>query len=121
MPAEAKLTYETWRNSRVHSTRVAGIEIQLRVVSTNLLRTLGGEVLDSLSAIDNMSENDRYSRLDFALEMRTVLDTVLPKVLVSPDWLEKALDDFTDNEIIELYNAVMYGAGAQREIDDIPF
>lgn len=121
MSAEANLTYDRWRDSRILSTRVAGIDIRLRVVSTNLLSSAGDKVLELLSSIDNRAENAWGDQLGLAMEMRTVLDTVLPKVLVSPDWLEKALDDFTDSEIIELYNAVMYGAGAQREIDDIPF
>ena len=30
---------------------------------------------------------------------------------MSPDWLPQALDEFSENEIIELYNTVMYGTG----------
>ena len=121
MNAEARLTYEKWRNSRIHSIEIAGIEIRLRVVSTNLKSSAGNEVLELLYSIDKYAENNWEDQLGLAMEMRSVLDKILPEVLESPDWLRQALDDFTDSEIIELYNAVMYGAGAQREIDDIPF
>ncbi len=44
--------------------------------------------------------------------MRKALKTLLPAVLSSPKWLPDALDDFSESEIIELYNVVMHGTGA---------
>ena len=113
-------TYQTWRNSRVRFAKVAGIDVSLRVASPNLLESCGPELLEILNEIDNEHYQGTTSRRDMALLMSKALSIVLPKVLESPDWLQQALDDFSEDEIVELYNMVMYGSGT-REIGEIPF
>ena len=54
------------------------------------------------------------------MKMREALNVILPKVLESPEWLPQALNDFNDSEIIEVFNAVIYGE-APNETDEIPF
>lgn len=126
MSAGAELTYEEWRDSRVRHVRVAGIDIRLRVVSTDVLDECGPDLQKLRNEIDDMhlqrqtldesitsESSDRLpTRRDFALAMRKALQKILPVVLRSPEWLPRALGDFSESEIIELYNAVMHGAGA---------
>ena len=112
--------YQTWRDSRLRYVRVAGIDIRLRVVSAGLLKSGGDDLLKLLDSIDEWQFREDLSRRDVALKMRDALETILPEVLASPDWLMQALNDFSESEIIELYNVVMYGAGAQ-EVGEIPF
>ena len=128
------LTYENWRQSRIHLANVAGIDVLFRVVSNNLLVSKGEELLGQVSEIEQHNSHSGSDDTWIALNMRSVLDTILPDVLQSPMWLLEALDDFTDSEIISLYNAIIYsvgvkraGSGTQREkdvhddIDDVPF
>ena len=48
--------------------------------------------------------------------MRKALEAILPEVLKSPEWLPEALGDFSESEIIELYNAVMHSTGAPATV-----
>ena len=132
MSASAKLTLQEWRNSRVRHVRLAGIDIRLDVVSTGILDESGPELQNLLNEINDMHRRINGPRMqpgrqledavtallpvptrrEFALAMRKALDLILPYVLKSPDWLPDALDDFSESEIIELYNVVMHGAGA---------
>ena len=115
MSAPTEHNYQSWLQSRIRSARVASIDLRLRVVSTNLLKTCGPEILELVDKIDLVDQ--AITRRDLALYMREVLDQILPKVLESPDWLLQALNDFSDNEIIELYNVTMYGV--DPEFDDL--
>ncbi len=129
MSANAQLTYQEWRDSRVRHVRVAGIDIRLRVVSTDILDECGPDLQKLLVEIEDMHRRINDPRLqpdpmgitlspslptrrEFAFAMRKALDQLLPKVLGSPDWLPQALGDFSESEIVELYNVVMHGAGA---------
>lgn len=132
MSASVQLTLQEWRNSRVRQVRVAGIDIRLRVVSTRILDECGPDLQDLLNEVNDMHRringlpiqsrghlDDAVAALlpvptrrEFASAMRKALDLILPYVLDSPDWLPQALDDFSESEIIELYNVVMHGAGA---------
>ena len=69
-------------------------------------------------SIDKWGHN--LSRRVLATRMRNILDKILPQILESPRWLPKALDDFSDNETIELYNVVMHDVDPE-EWDEIPF
>lgn len=135
MATKTHLSYENWRQSRIHSAKVAGIDVLFQIVSNNLLATSGEELLNQVYAIEDYeTQSADINSTELALKMRGVLDTILPEVLESPKWLTDALNDFTDSEIIDLYNAIMHGAGAkwagagtQKEkvefddIDDVPF
>lgn len=121
MVTSTKLSYENWRQSRVHSAKLAEIDVLFHIVSNNLLVTSGEELLNQIYAIEDYEAQwADINSTELALKMRRVLDIILPEVLVSPKWLTEAINDFTDSEIIDLYNAIMHGAGAQREIDEIP-
>ena len=116
MSANPHLTYQMWRDSRLRSARVAGIDIRLRVVSAGLLNSCDDDLLRLLNNIDEGHARGSLSRRDIALMMRNALEAILPNVLDSPDWLMQALNEFSDSEVIELYNVVMYGAAGE-----IPF
>lgn len=128
MSASAQLTYQEWRDSRVRHVRVAGIDIRLRVVSTDILDECGPDLQKLLVEIDDMHRRINEpqiqleivkamsprvpTRREFTSAMRKALEQLLPKVLSSPDWLPRALGDFSESEIIELYNVVMHSTGA---------
>ncbi len=132
MSASAQLTYEKWRDSRVRHVRVAGIDIRLDVVSTGILDECGPDLQKLLNEIDDMHRRINEpreqpspllapllsprepvpTRRAFVLAMRRALKEILPAVLSSPKWLPGALDDFSESEIIELYNVVMHSTGA---------
>lgn len=126
MSTSTQQTYQQWRDSRVRHAAVAGIDVQFRVVSTDILEKCGPDLLQLLNKIDDMhvqrqtldearlfeSPDNLPTRRDFASAMRKALETILPIVLKSPDWLPEALGDFSESEIIQLYNVVMHGAGA---------
>ena len=136
MSANAQPTHQEWRASRIRRVRVAGIDIQLDVVSTGILDECGPDLLKLLDQIDDMHRriNEPQKQLpvflaalspptgpvptkrQFTLAMRKAIKQLLPKVLDSPDWLPGALDDFSESEIIELYNVVMHGAGAPAAV-----
>lgn len=112
--------YRTWRNSRVRFAKVAGIDVSLRVASPALLKSCGSELLELLDQIDSYHYDGTVSRRDMALLMSEALAIVLPKVIVSPDWLLQAVGEFSEDEVIELYNTVMHGSGTE-EVGEIPF
>ena len=129
MSASAELTLQEWRDSRVRHVRVAGIDIRLRVVSTGILDERGPDLQKLLNQIDDMHRRINEPRIqpetlatvlspavptrrEFVFAMRKALKMILPAVLSSPDWLPDALDDFSESEIIELYNVVMHSTGA---------
>lgn len=128
MSTSAQLTYKEWRDSRVRHVQLAGIDVRFSVVSTDILDKCGPDLLKLLNEIDDMhvqrqtldesrtftSPDNLPTRRDFALTMRKALETILPVVLKSPGWLPEALGDFSESEIIELYNAVMHGTGTFR-------
>lgn len=125
MSTGAKFTYQEWRESRVRHVQVAGIDIHFRVVSADVLDECGPDLQELVNKIDDMhvqrqvldearwfeSPDNLPSRRDFASTMRKALETLLPVVLKNPGWLPQALGDFSESEIIELYNAVMHGTG----------
>ena len=137
MAVRKNLSYEDWRQSRIHLVKVAGIDVSFRIVSVKLLLNKGEDLLSQISEIEDYKSQgwpDSNSTLWLATSMREVLDTILPDVLQSPQWLSEALDDFEESEIIKLYNAVMYGVGVQKQVarskreedefkdlDDIPY
>lgn len=128
MSTSAQQTYQEWRESRVRHAIVAGIDVHFGVVSTDILDNCGPDLLQLLSEIDDMhvqrqtldearlfeSPGNLPTRRDFASAMRKALETILPEVLKSPGWLPEALGDFSESEIIELYNTVMHGTGTFR-------
>ena len=120
MSANAQLTYQRWLDSRNRQVHVAGIDIRLRIVSPGILKSSGADLLRLLDGIDEWQFRNDLSRRDLALMMRDALEVILPKVLESPDWLMQALNDFSENEIIELYNVVMYGTDTV-DVGEIPF
>ncbi|MCY3944934.1 MAG: hypothetical protein OXF44_01445 [Anaerolineaceae bacterium] len=126
MTADAQKTLEQWRNSRVRQANVAGIDIQFRIIPANLLLSAGEELqtgLDEITMLQTqrilLDEGDHLpepgspipTRREFAKAMRKVLNLVLPQILLAPDWLPQAMDEFSENEIIELFNAIMHGTG----------
>ncbi|MCY3834814.1 MAG: hypothetical protein OXF83_00030 [Anaerolineaceae bacterium] len=117
MAVEKSLSFEDWRQSRIHLAKVAGIDVLFRIVSVNLLLNKGEDLLSQISAIEDYKSQSwsDNNTLWLATVMREVLDTILPDVLQSPKWLTEALDDFEESEIIKLYNAVMYGVGVQKQ------
>ena len=114
------MDYGAWRESRVHTVTVAGIDIRLRIVSPNLLRSSAQELPQQVISIENSVAHGTLTRREFAQATREVLDLLLPHILLSPDWLPKALDDFNDSEIIELYNLVMHDVDISRARYFIP-
>ena len=108
------MTYEAWRESRVHTVSVAGIDIRLRIVSPSLLRSGDRELVQQITNIENSYVHGTFTRREFAQATREVLDQLLPLILISPVWLPKALDDFNDSESIELYNLVMHDVDVSR-------
>lgn len=132
MSASAQLSYAKWRDSRVRHVRVAGINIRLGVVSTDILDECGPDLQKLLNQIDDMHRRINQpqrelapfltvfspprepvpTRREFTSAMRKALEQLLPKVLGSPEWLPEALGDFSESEIIELYNVVMHSTGA---------
>ena len=140
MSASAQLTYQEWHDSRVRHVKLAGIDIRWNVVSTGILDKCGPDLHKLLNQIDDMHRRINEprkqplpifiaalspppapvpTRREFALAMRKALKQLLPKVLDSPDWLPGALGDFSESEIIELYNAVMHGTGAPAAVQCI--
>lgn len=117
LAVEKSLSFEDWRQSRIHLAKVAGIDVLFRIVSVNLLLNKGEDLLSQISAIEDYKSQSwsDNNTLWLATVMREVLDTILPDVLQSPKWLTEALDDFEESEIIKLYNAVMYGVGVQKQ------
>ncbi len=113
-------TYQTWLESRNRQVHVAGIDIRLRIVSPGKLKSGGADLLRLLDGIDEWQFRNDLSRRDLALMMRDALELILPEVLESPDWLMQALNDFSESEVIELYNVVMYGSDAV-DVGEIPF
>lgn len=129
--------YAEWRSKRIRHIEVADIKITLRVATPGILNSCGSDLLKLVDDINEMDRRDKElialdlvdsptdlsTSRDFSLPMRKALDIVLPQVLVSPNWLKQALDDFSDDEIIESYNAVMHGTGTNADppIPPIPF
>ena len=128
MSTSAQQTYQEWRESRIRHAVVAGIDVHFRVVSTDILEKCGPDLLHQLNEIDDMhvqrqtldearlfeSPDNLPTRRDFASAMRKALEKILPEVLKTPEWLPQALGDFSESEIIELYNVVMHGTGTFR-------
>lgn len=126
MTADTQPALQKWRASRTRYANVAGIDIRFRVVSAGLLESAGEDLQNLLNEVDYMKVQriqldeldsiEAYAahptRRDFAQAMRKVLELILPQVLVSPDWLLQAIDEFSESEIIDLYNAIMHGTGA---------
>ncbi len=113
-------TFQTWRNSRVRIASVAGINVSMRVASPTLLKSCGPKLLEILDQIDSYHYDGSVSRRDMALLMSEALEIVLPKIIVSPDWLLQAVGEFSEDEVIELFNTAMHGSGTQ-EVGEIPF
>ncbi|MCY3934721.1 MAG: hypothetical protein OXF22_09600 [Anaerolineaceae bacterium] len=105
MAEVVEITYEEWRKNRTHSFQVGGIEVRVRYVSLHLLTELGEQLGSLLASIE---DSGYLNKREVAALMRTALQVILPHVLVSPSWLIKALDDFTDDEIHRLYNIIMH-------------
>lgn len=132
MSASAELTLQEWRDSRVRHVRVAGIDVRLRVVSTDILDECGFDLQQLLNEIDDMhrrinepqiqleivkAKSPRVpTRRELVSAMRKALEQLLPKVLGSPEWLPQALGDFSESEIVELYNVVMHSTGAPAAV-----
>ena len=114
------MSYDVWRESRVHTVTVAGIDIRLRIVSPSLLRSSAKELPQQIIRNENSLVHGTLTRREFAQATREVLDLLLPYILISPDWLPKALDDFNDSEVIELYNLVMHDVDISRARYVIP-
>lgn len=98
-------TYEEWKENRQLSFRIGGINARVRLVSNKLLDELPPNLNDEVNAIEGAPEE--ASRRLLANRMRKLLQVILPEVLISPEWLMQALDDFTDDEIYRLYVIVM--------------
>lgn len=112
-------SYEEWLKSRVQEKWVADIYVEWRIVSVNLLRTLSTEVLEVIQRVEDMNSAYGYARNEFAQSMREALNALFPTILISPDWLPKALDDLNDSEIIELYNSIMHDIDTSRVLTDL--
>ena len=111
------ISYEEWRENRSQLVKIGGITARIKYVSNQLLENLSADTdLDQiLSAIEHAPMVEavehtygRDNRRMKATKMRNALEIILPHVLVSPDWLTQALNDFTDDEIYRLYNFIMH-------------
>ena len=103
-----ELTYEEWRKTRIHVIEIGGLLVKTRYVSNQLINKLSSETRQMLSELSNPEIGDFLSRSQLVSGMSKILEEILPLVLVSPMWLTKALEELTEDEIVNLFNAIVY-------------